>query len=123
MSVEPLAWQTERPPVIPWASAEPPSLPVVPPRSVADGAMRIEIPAGLDASAGRERMRDFQLVDVRLKDGRLFSKLAVRGGRYITGRESDPNFEGALPFAADDIAQLRPARLLGRLWPFWPTAR
>lgn len=67
---------------------------------------------------------DLHAIDVRLKDGRFFPKLVVRGGRYITGREGDMNGEGQLPFGTDDIAKVRPtARVLGSLWPFWPGAR
>jgi len=84
----------------------------------------IEIPANLTCRIGSELKMDFHVIDVRLKDGRFFPRLAVRGGRYITGREGDSNDEGQLPFIADDIAKVRPtARVLGSLWPFWPGDR
>ena len=43
---------------------------------------------------------DVHWIDVRLRDGRIFRKLVVRGDRYITGRDDDPNGEGELPFGA-----------------------
>ena len=85
---------------------------------------RIEIPEHLVSSIGNELKMDFHAIDVRLKDGRVFPRLAVKGARYITGREGDLNGEGYLPFDTDDIANVRPtARVFGSLWPFWPDVR
>jgi hypothetical protein len=55
---------------------------------------RIEIPAQLLSAIGPEMKMDVHWVDVRLANGRKIHNLVVRGGRYITGRETDINGEG-----------------------------
>ena len=62
---------------------------------------------------------DVHWVDVKLADGTKFMNLVVRGGAAITGRATDPNGEGPLPFLSKDIIALRRHALLGALWPFW----
>lgn len=59
--------------------------------------------------------RDSSKVDVRLNDGRVFKCLVIREGWCITGRASDPNGEGNLPFEASDIKRVRRHSIL----PFW----
>lgn len=67
---------------------------------------------------------DYHIIDVRLKDGRTLSRLVVQGGRFVTGRETDFNGMGELPFRSEDIANVRRCALvLGGLWPFWPRAQ
>ena len=41
---------------------------------------------------------DLHVVDVKLSDGRIVRKLAVRGGAFITGFHKDPAGESALDF-------------------------
>jgi len=77
--------------------------------------VRIEIPEKLRAKLGPEMKMDVHWIDVRLHDGRVMKNLVVRGGRTITGRFDDPNGEGNLPFAADEIRKIRRRSFL----PFW----
>jgi hypothetical protein len=49
---------------------------------------------------------DVHFVSVRLKDGRIFRKLAAREGVCITGRVSSSGVVNPLPFKAEDIADL-----------------
>lgn len=77
----------------------------------------IEIPLHLRAKLGAEMKMDVHWIDVRLKDGRAIYRLAVRGGRYITGFADACDGESALSFAAEDIINLR--RTARRYWPFW----
>lgn len=80
---------------------------------------RIEIPADLLGKLGPEMKMDCHWIDVRLKDGRIISNLAVRGGRFITGRAGSFNGESELAFCAADIDNVRRHALIGALWPFW----
>lgn len=78
----------------------------------------IEIPEHLRSKLGPEMKMDVHWIDVKLKNGDKFSRLVVRGGRYITGHANDENGEGALPFASADIADIRRENV----WPwriFW----
>lgn len=68
---------------------------------------KIEIPQALRSSLGPEMKMDVHWVDVALKDGRKLKNLAVRGGAFITGRDSDPGGEGTLDFVSEDIVKLR----------------
>jgi hypothetical protein len=83
---------------------------------------KIEIREELMNALGPEMKMDVHWVDVKLHDGREFKNLVVRGGRFITGRESDPNGEGELPFTSENIARVRRREIWGLLWPFWPSA-
>lgn len=83
---------------------------------------RIAIPEELIGALGPEMKMDVHWIDVRLSDGRQFNGLVVQGGRYITGRESDANGEGVLPFESEHIARIRRRSLLGSLWPIWPSS-
>jgi hypothetical protein len=60
---------------------------------------------------------DVHWVDVKLVDGRKIHNLVVRGGRYITGKDTDANGEGLLPFETKDIALVR--RHKPAWWPLW----
>ena len=78
---------------------------------------KIEVPTALLAKLGPAMQMDVHWVDVKLKSGKCFYKLVVRGSRYITGRSSDPDGEGALPFNSTDIATLRRQSIWW--WPLW----
>jgi hypothetical protein len=80
---------------------------------------KIEVPRHLTPKLGPEMKMDVHWVDVKLHDGRLFTNLVLRGGLYITGRDTDPNGEGDLPFMAADILNIRRRAILGSLWPYW----
>jgi len=79
---------------------------------------KIEIPEHLRFKLGPDMKMDVHWIDVKLSDGRTFSRLVVRGGRFITGRANDENGEAPLPFGSADIADIRRERN----WPwklFW----
>ena len=78
---------------------------------------KIEIPDKLIDALGPEMKMDVHWIDVKLISGVRFKNLVVRGGRYITGRASDFNGEGELPFNSQDIAAVR--RHSSFPWPFW----
>jgi hypothetical protein len=78
----------------------------------------ILIPTPLRAKLGPEMKMDVHWIDVKLADGTKLMNLVVRGGSTITGRATDPNGEGPLPFVSADIVSLRRHALLGVLWPF-----
>jgi hypothetical protein len=77
------------------------------------------LPPHFRAKLGPEMKMDVHWVDVKLADGTKLMNLVVRGGTAITGRATDPNGEGPLPFASEDIVAVRRHTLLGSLWPFW----
>lgn len=79
---------------------------------------KIEIPKSMRNELGPEMKMDVHWVDVKLHDGRAFKNLVVRGGAYITGRASDQNGEGGLPFSTTDIRTIRRHSIL----PFWRTS-
>jgi hypothetical protein len=79
----------------------------------------ILIPTALRGKLGPEMKMDVHWVDVKLADGTKLMNLVVRGGSAITGRATDPDGEGPLPFVSADIASLRRHALLGAFWPFW----
>ncbi|MBS0215470.1 MAG: hypothetical protein JSR50_06895 [Proteobacteria bacterium] len=68
---------------------------------------RIEIPENFIAVLGPEMSMDVHWIDVKLKDGRDFKNLVVRGGRYITGKSNDPEGIGNLNFTSSDIQTIR----------------
>jgi len=76
--------------------------------------MKIEIPVHLREKLGPEIKMDVHWVDARLRDGRIYRKLVVRGGRYITGFVDDPNGEGDLPFLATEITDINPVSIIPR---------
>lgn len=78
---------------------------------------RIEIPKELLPKLGPEMKMDHHWVDVKLRNGKVFRKLVVRGGRFITGRNNDLGGEGFLPFESSDIAKVRRESIWG--WPLW----
>lgn len=80
---------------------------------------RLELSPPLRAKLGPEMKMDTHWVDVKLRDGRKFMNLVVRGGAYLTGRAQDPNGEGALPFTVNEIAAIRRRSLFGSFSPFW----
>ena len=67
---------------------------------------RIEIPREFLHNLGTSVAMDLHVVNVKLRDGRKLRKLAVRGGRYITGYADAPEGESELDFVSDDIAAL-----------------
>lgn len=76
----------------------------------------LELPETLRRELGPEMKMDVHWVDVKLRNGEVFRNLVVRGGRYLTGRATDPDGEGSLPFAVGEIAALRRHTLIP--WPF-----
>jgi len=70
---------------------------------------RIEIPEGLGDQLGPETAMDLHVVHVVLKDGRKFRNLAVRGGRFITGKASAPNGESDLDFDSQETVRIKRA--------------
>lgn len=76
---------------------------------------KIEIPKQFLKNLGPSMSMDVHWIDVKLKDGRKFKKLVVRGGRYITGRYADKTGESDLPFKSSDIKKIRRTSIL----PFW----
>lgn len=79
----------------------------------------LKLPTHLTQKLGPEMKMDVHWVDVTLRDGRTFMNLVLRGGAFLTGRDTDPNGEGELPFISDDVAKIRRHSILGGLWPFW----
>jgi hypothetical protein len=77
---------------------------------------KLELSEAQCAKLGPEHKMDVHWVDVKLRDGRKRYRMAVRGGRYVTG--DGPNGEGDLDFESADIVELRPAALF-RWWPIW----
>jgi len=47
------------------------------------------------------------LIDVELRDGRIFTNLVVKDDLYITGRKGDTDGEGHLPFSSFDIYDIQ----------------
>jgi hypothetical protein len=76
---------------------------------------KIQIPEKYITKIGAPMQMDVHWVDVKLKDGRKFRKLVVRGGQYITGRYQDKTGESDLDFSTDDILKIRRSSFL----PFW----
>jgi hypothetical protein len=73
---------------------------------------KIEIHENLLKKIGPSIAMDIHLIDVKLFDGRVFKKLVVRGGVYITGYQSAPNGESELDFKKEDIKKIRPSSIL-----------
>jgi hypothetical protein len=80
---------------------------------------RIEILSELLAKIGPEMKMDCHWIDVRLKNGKVFTNLVVRGGRFITGQASAIDGESELAFSSTDIRNVRRRALMGALWPLW----
>ena len=76
---------------------------------------KIEIPETLRKNLGPEMKMDAHWVDIKLQDGQVLKNLVVRGGRYITGHDADPNGEGSLAFSTADIMKIR----RHSIFPFW----
>ena len=80
---------------------------------------KIEIPFHLLPKLGIEMNSGFYLIDVELRDGRIYRNLVVKGNLYITGRSGDHNGEGNLPFGSFDICDIhRHAFAFGKLGAF-----
>ncbi len=77
----------------------------------------IEIPNHLLGTFGHPISMDLHVVNVKLRDGRRFRNLAVRDGRFITGRADTPNGESELDFSGEDIVRIRRAFW----WPLFGT--
>lgn len=73
---------------------------------------KIEIPEKFLKNIGLSVAMDMNLIDVKLHDGRVFKKLVVRGGRYITGHQYSPDGESNLNFCTKDIKKVRPSSIL-----------
>ncbi|CAM4309297.1 hypothetical protein [Pseudoalteromonas byunsanensis] len=76
---------------------------------------KIEIPSHLRKKLGAEMKMDVHWVDVKLRNGEVYKRLVVRGDRYITGKDNDPNGEGDLPFNSADIEDIRRQSIV----PYW----
>lgn len=80
---------------------------------------KIEIPFYLLPKLGVEMNSSCYLIDVELRDGRIYRNLVVKGDLYITGRSTDKNGEGSLPFSSVDIGDIhRHAFAFGKLGAF-----
>lgn len=80
---------------------------------------KIEIPFYLLPKLGVDKSSGVYLIDVELKDGRIYRNLVVKGDLYITGRKDDLNGEGSLPFSGFDICDIhRHAFAFGQLGAF-----
>jgi len=80
---------------------------------------KIEIPKNLIPKLGPSMKMDIHWIDVQLNDGRVFFKMVVRGGRFITGSKKDTNGEGLVSFTTNDIKNIRRQKLF-KWWPIWP---
>jgi len=79
----------------------------------------IEIPRHLLSRLDFDRDFDCHLIDVELKDGRVYRGLVIKGDCYISGRSQDVNGEGTLPFSDLDICNIqRHVFAFGRLGAF-----
>jgi len=74
---------------------------------------KIEIPEKFIHKIGASMAMDLHVIDVVLKNGKKYKKLAVRGGRFITGYYKDLNGETKLDFKSEDIKKVRRSS-------FWP---
>jgi hypothetical protein len=79
---------------------------------------KVEIPEILLQKLGAEMKMDIHWIDIKLKDGSVFPKMVVRGGRYITGNSNDLNGEGHVPFEQSEIETIRRQKFFS-WWPFW----
>jgi len=48
-----------------------------------------------------------RLIDVELRDGRIYRRLTMKDQRYISGRNTDEYGEGSLPFSSLDICNVQ----------------
>jgi hypothetical protein len=74
--------------------------------------MKIELPASLIKSLGPEMAMDVHWIDLKLKNGKILKKVVVRGGRFISGRDTGSNQEEAFELKKEDIIGLRRHSLL-----------
>ena len=72
----------------------------------------IELPKHLLGLLGPEMKMDTHWIDVLLRDGRIFRRVIVEGGRTITGKGVAVIDYGPLPFETDDILDIRPMSLI-----------
>lgn len=79
---------------------------------------KIEIPEHLIPKLGPSMKMDVHWIDVQLNDGRVFHKLVVRGGRFITGSANDTSGEGLVSFTTNDIKNIRRKKLF-KWRPIW----
>lgn len=76
---------------------------------------KIEIPEKFINNIGSSVSMDLHVVDVVLINGKKYRKLAVRGGRYITGYYRDKDGETDLDFKTADIKKVKKSSL----WPIF----
>lgn len=67
----------------------------------------IQIPRYLTPKLGAELSVDDLVVDVELRDGRLYTGLVVKEGRYIVGRRDDVDGAFSVLFSSEDICDVR----------------
>lgn len=79
---------------------------------------KVEIPEQFLSKLGAEMKMDVHWVDIKLNDGSVYSKMVVRGGRYITGKSNNSSGIGSVPFESSEIADIRRQKLFP-WWPFW----
>jgi len=77
----------------------------------------VEVPPHLRTKLGPEMKMGLHWVDVKLSSGLKFYNLAVRGGRFFVGLATDTESERKVPFASEDVIELR--RHMPRWWPVW----
>jgi hypothetical protein len=58
---------------------------------------KIEIPENLIKKLGPEMKMDTHWIDIRLRDGRRYKNIIVRGGRYIVGKKKSLNRIDEIP--------------------------
>ena len=68
---------------------------------------RIEIPNNLIPKLGPSMAMDTHWIDVYLRNGKVYRKLVVRGGRYITGVCDSEDGVSDLDFLSSDILDIK----------------
>ena len=68
---------------------------------------KIEIPEEFLDKLGPSMSMDIHFIDVKLKSGKVYKKLVVRGGLYITGEKEAKDGVSNLDFDSEDISKIR----------------
>ncbi|WP_211826749.1 hypothetical protein [Kistimonas asteriae] len=79
---------------------------------------KIEIPQEMLHKLGPAMAMDVHWIDVKLKNGKTYYRLVVRGSRYITGFHTDKDGIGRIPFSSKDIKNIRRQSAF-KCYPFW----